>query len=51
MYYLTSNPNANYIGPVEAIFGPGGSNQTVNAVWDSTDLTYVLRGTIILGGA
>ncbi len=24
-------------------------NQTVNAVWDSTDLTYVLRGTVVLG--
>ena len=24
-------------------------NQTVNAVWDPTDLTYVLRGTIVLG--
>ena len=26
-------------------------NQTVNAVWDLTDLTYVLRGTLIIAGA
>ena len=26
-------------------------NQTVNAVWDATDLTYVVRGTIVLAGA
>ena len=44
-------PNANYIGPVESHLGPGGSNQTVNSVWDDTDLTYVLRGTIVLAGA
>ena len=49
--YITSNPGGQYIGPVEAIFAPGGSNQTVSTVWDSTDLTYVLRGTIILTGA
>src|SRR5207302_7659577 len=48
--YFDTEPNANYIGPVEAVFGPGGVNQTVNAVWDATDLTYVLRGTIILDG-
>ena len=27
----------------------GEVNQTVNAVWDATDLTYVLRGTVVLG--
>ncbi len=26
--YITSNPGGSYIGPVEAIFAPGGSNQT-----------------------
>ena len=26
-------------------------NQTVNTVWDATDLTYVLRGTIVIAGA
>ncbi len=26
-------------------------NQTVSAVWDLTDITYVLRGTVILDGA
>ena len=51
-YLFDPNHNCNYIGPVEAIFGPGGYfNQTVSAVWDATDLTYVLRGTIILAGA
>ena len=49
--YLTTVVGGQYIGPVEAVFGPGGVNQTVSTVWDATDLTYVLRGTIILGGA
>ncbi len=39
-----------YIGPQESIVNGGSyANQTVNAVWDSTDLTYVLRGTVVLG--
>ena len=28
-----------------------GNNLTVNSVWDTTDLTYVVRGSIIVGGA
>jgi hypothetical protein len=59
------NPNSNfdYIGPVEDDFAgttgalagtgvvnnSGYVNQTVSAVWDATDLTYVLRGTVVLG--
>ncbi len=27
----------------------GGSNLNVNSIWDLTDITYVLRGTIVLG--
>ena len=51
IYYLDPNNSMQYIGPREAIAGAGYDNQTVNAVWDATDLTYVLRGTLILGGA
>ena len=48
----TRPPNWNYIGPIEAIdrvIAVDYVNQDVSAVWDSTDLTYVLRGTIVLG--
>jgi hypothetical protein len=49
VYAYTSN-YGNFLGPEEAILLPGSvANQTVNTVWDSTDLTYVLKGTIILG--
>ncbi len=51
VYLLRAAANYNYVGPVEAIGGPGYVNQTVDTVWDSTDLTYVLRGTIVLAGA
>ena len=44
---ITSNPRGNYIGPSKP-FSSRRGNQSVEAVWDSTDLTYVLRGTIIL---
>ena len=50
VYLLKAVTNYNYVGPVEAIAGAGFVNQTVDAVWDSTDLTYVLRGTIVLAG-
>jgi hypothetical protein len=47
-------PGINNINPPSGISdGPvpiNGANQHVNAVWDSTDLTYVLRGTITLAG-
>src|SRR5262249_28875241 len=48
--YFATEPNAVNIGPVEAVFGPGGVNQTVSAVWDATDLTYVLPGPLVLAG-
>jgi large repetitive protein len=49
-YLFNQNYDA-YVGPAEAV-GPGGFyNQSVNAVWDSTDLTYVLEGTLIIAGA
>ena len=53
-YIFTAN-YASYIGPREWRT-PGNTNnatyenQDVNAVWDATDLTYVLRGTVILAG-
>lgn len=40
-------------GPVELAFDPNAdsaSNLSVNSVWDDTDLTYVVRGTILLAG-
>jgi hypothetical protein len=49
-YQFNTNYNA-YVGPAEAIAGAGFFNQSVNAVWDATDLTYVLEGTLILAGA
>ncbi len=51
VYLLRAATDYNYVGPVEAVAGAGFVNQTVNTVWDSTDLTYVLRGTIVLAGA
>ena len=51
-YYLDPSNNYQYIGPAGGqppAFTRG--NQTVNAVWDLTDITYVLRGTIVLAGA
>ncbi len=47
----TRTTGYNYIGPIERHPpGTGYANQSVNAVWDLTDLTYVLRGTMILAG-
>lgn len=37
------------LGITEAQVGDGGTNLTVNSVWDDNDLTYILRGTIQLG--
>jgi hypothetical protein len=47
--YLYSNNYGNFLGPVEAVQPTGTVNQTVDTVWDATDLTYVVKGTIILG--
>jgi large repetitive protein len=50
--YLDDANFNNYIGPVEGIsVSAAYFNQSVDAVWDATDLTYVLRGTLILSGA
>uniref|UniRef100_UPI00301CE5A3 right-handed parallel beta-helix repeat-containing protein n=1 Tax=Paludisphaera sp. TaxID=2017432 RepID=UPI00301CE5A3 len=38
------------VGPVEANLSRFGSNQSVDALWDLTDITYVLRGTIVPQG-
>ncbi len=53
-YIFTAN-YASYIGPQEWRTPENTNdatyeNQDVDAVWDATDLTYVLRGTIILAG-
>jgi hypothetical protein len=39
-------------GPEEAVYVPNSDSNTldVNSVWDSTDLVYVVRGSIILAG-
>ncbi len=52
VYFLNATTNYNYVGPVDAaVRGPAGyANQTVSTVWDLTDLTYVLQGTIIPTG-
>jgi hypothetical protein len=36
--------------PIEIPIGAGRANLTVNSIWDDTDLTYVLRGSIVLDG-
>ena len=51
-YYTNPLNNYDYIGPREepdTITTIDYVNQTVSAVWDSTDLTYVVRGTVGLG--
>lgn len=48
-----SNAASNYVavGPLEGNFNPfTAGNQFVDALWDLTDITYVLRGTIVLAG-
>ena len=47
-YLFNSGESWDYIGPEEANIDTGGFNQSVNAVWDLTDITYVLRGTVVL---
>ena len=52
VYYVNPATNYSYIGPAEGLGVPAPTdyvNQTVSAVWDSTDLTYVLRGTVDIG--
>jgi len=50
-YLANAASDWQYVGPVELIGLPGYENQTVSTVWDTTDMTYVLRGTIVLAGA
>lgn len=40
----------NFARPTEGVMPNGSSNQTVSATWDSTDLTYVVRGSIVVSG-
>ncbi len=47
-YYLNPANNYSYVGPREAIGGNGFFNQTVSTVWDLTDITYVLRGSVVM---
>src|SRR5208282_5974518 len=48
-YFFNPDASWEYIGPMEVNLNPYSDNQTVNAVWDLTDITYVLRGTVVLG--
>jgi hypothetical protein len=48
-YFLTPN-YSQPVRPFEAIPPAGFFNESVSGTWDSTDLTYVLRGTITPGG-
>jgi large repetitive protein len=49
--YFFSNNYEEYLGPSDKIGTPYYYNQTVSTVWDATDLTYVVMGTIILAGS
>ncbi|SIO62070.1 Subtilase family protein [Singulisphaera sp. GP187] len=49
VFQVVTDPNQP-IRRIERTFGSGGTNLTVNSVWDSTDLTYVLRGSVVLAG-
>ncbi|WP_406696071.1 S8 family serine peptidase [Singulisphaera sp. Ch08] len=49
VFQVVTNPNQP-IRRIETTFGSGGTNLTVDSVWDSTDLTYVLRGSVVLAG-
>ncbi len=42
--------NGNATGQIMSPIGNGNVNQTVSTVWDATDLTYILRGSIVIGG-
>jgi len=49
VFQVVTDPNQP-IRRIERPFGAGGYNQSVNAVWDATDLTYVVRGSVVLAG-
>ncbi len=52
MYLYTANYSS-YLGPEQAISpqATAYTNLSVNSVWDLTDITYVLQGTLIIVGA
>ena len=51
-YFFNATASWQYIGAGGGQCRPSGdSNQTVNTVWDLTDITYVLRGTVVLAGS
>jgi large repetitive protein len=47
--WITNPANPVESIPFELIGARGFENLDVNSVWDSTDLTYVLRGSVVLG--
>ncbi len=49
-YPFVAASGYNYVGPVDGAGGTTYANQSVSTVWDATDLTYVLEGTIIASG-
>jgi large repetitive protein len=50
--YKFTNNFTSYLGPFQAISAGGAySNLSVDSVWDLTDITYVLQGTLIIDGA
>ncbi len=51
-YFRGNVLQGNDVNGLEVYGNPGANtaNLTVNSVWDDTDITYVLRGTIVLGG-
>ena len=50
--YLHQRTTPTYLGPAAGDRARGGySNLSVDSVWDLTDITYVLQGTLIIDGA
>ncbi len=49
--YFYSTNYSSYLGSARRLVAASYSNLTVNSVWDLTDITYVLQGTLILDGA
>ncbi len=46
---VLANAGSGATGPIESVMPNGAANLDVNSIWDLTDITYVLRGTIVLG--
>ena len=52
LVYKYTNNYTQYLGPAQAIdVSEAYNNLTVDSVWDLTDITYVLKGTLIISGA